>query len=246
MKVKTDIVLAFLVVGALFASLGRGALGMVDKQHHGDEIAGLLRELLPVTTERRVSEGPGAETQVRVRTRLVEIAGESAESRANVIEALIEVLQTPPRRAFDERWVTAVGVLGELRATEAVDILAENLDQTGQNGILISLHFRPVAFAMARIGEPAIPRLIKALSDQKPGIRDQAAAVLSMIGQPAIDKLIEGLFKPDARNIGEIAFTLARIGGEPARKAIERAIGTETDPTALMELKHARSKMRRR
>lgn len=95
--------------------------------------------------------------------RLLEIAGESDESRSRVVQALIKVLEDPESKYEGEpagRWTMAVRVLGELRATEAVEKLANNLDQTGEHAALISQHYQPVVRAIAIIGEPAVPRLI--------------------------------------------------------------------------------------
>jgi hypothetical protein len=80
------------------------------------------------------------------------------------------------------KWVAAVRLLGELRATEAIDALVENLDQSGQNAVTLSINFRPVRGAVIKIGEPAIPRLISALSNPKPSIRYEAAWALNEIG----------------------------------------------------------------
>jgi hypothetical protein len=54
-------------------------------------------------------------------------------------------------------------LLGYLRATEATSVLIENLDHAGENGIMSSAHYQPVARALANIGKPAVPGLIQAL-----------------------------------------------------------------------------------
>ena len=101
------------------------------------------------------------------------------------------------------RWITAVRLLGALKATEAIDSLIENLDETGQTAIVVSISFRPVTSALINIGNPALPKLIEALSHQKPSIRREAASAI------------------------------AGIGGNKAIKALERAATTETDQDVL-------------
>lgn len=223
-----------------------------QSQDYRREIDSLLRELIPVATttaKNIVIQGPSSETQQRVLGGLSGIASESQESRSQVIESLIGVLEDPVSKgesAIAPRWTTAVNLLGDLRATEAIEVLVRNLDETGQNGVVISLHYRPVARALAAIGAPAIPRLIEALSDEKPDLRSEAASTLARIGSPAINKLKEALHQGSADTKGGAALALAWIGGPEAEAAIKHAIETETDQEALSKLMDALKEMRRR
>ena len=91
--------------------------------------------------------------------------------------------------------MTAVDVLGRLIATEAVDALVENLDRTGQNGIIMSIHIRPVYSALVRIGEPAVSKLISALSHPKPSIRREAAWALFAIQKNKAKAALEAAYQ---------------------------------------------------
>jgi len=156
---------------------------MTSEPEQDDEVMQLFGKLYG--TKNGLSKtGPSLEDQRQVPARLLEIAHESAESRAKVIERLIDVVEDPA--AQDEwpiatAWMTAVDLLGALRATEAMDVLVENLNRTGQNGIILSIHIRPVYSALVKIGEPAVPKLIEALSHPKPSIRTEAAWLLFTI-----------------------------------------------------------------
>jgi len=72
----------------------------------------------------------------------------------------------------------AVKVLGQLKAVEAVDLLINNLDHTGQNGIIMSIHIDPPRRALMAIGERAVPKLVDAMSHPNHDIRNRAAWVL--------------------------------------------------------------------
>jgi hypothetical protein len=59
------------------------------------------------------------------------------------------------------KWLTAIDVLGKLRATEAIDILVKIIDETYRSPMIID-GLQPAVIALARIGEPAIPQLTEA------------------------------------------------------------------------------------
>jgi HEAT repeat protein len=222
-------------------------------QDYRVRIESLLKKLNPsaVKEERNVlTMGPTTETQETVRADLEEIAAESAEARSQVIVALLEVLHGAAelrRVAFgtDHKWTAAVRVLGELRAIEAIDTLVRNLDQTGEFGVVSSIHYRPVCSAIRDIGEPAVPRLIDALAERESGISVLAASTLAEIGQPAIARLGEALHNGDAKTRGGAALALAWIGGDEAKASIERAIRIETDQDALKDMKYTATQVRR-
>ena len=220
-------------------------------QGHHSEISSLLNMLIPTETNegaKIVVQSPSLETQQHVRDRLLQIANESPESRSQVIQAMIEILNDP--KAGEEfivahRWTEAVYVLGELRAVEGIDILVKNLNKTGENGLVSSIHYRPVASAIAKIGEPPVPRLIEALSDEQLGIRHEAAITLSRIGRQAVPKLEEALHYGSAEAKGGAALALSWIGGKKARAAIEQALESENDQETLSKLRDAFKEMQR-
>jgi hypothetical protein len=68
-----------------------------------DEIVQLIQRLRPVTAGNQTS-GPSAEDQSQVPEELLKIAGRSAESRANVIDRLMDVVEDLSAR---EEWPIA-------------------------------------------------------------------------------------------------------------------------------------------
>ncbi|MEN6395163.1 MAG: HEAT repeat domain-containing protein, partial [Methanoregula sp.] len=72
---------------------------------------------------------------------------------------------------------------------------------------------RRAALALTTIGEPSVEPLIDALSNQNPGIRKEAAAVLGQIGNTkAIPTLIETLADPERSVRIDVVKALAALG----------------------------------
>jgi hypothetical protein len=95
---------------------------MTSDSQQEDRVTELIHKVNPTITEFS-NTGPSLEVQREVPARLLEVASESAESRAEVIERLLDVVEDPA--AQDESpiafaWMTAVEVLGKLKATEAL------------------------------------------------------------------------------------------------------------------------------
>ncbi len=205
------------------------------------EITALLRQLMP-KKNKDVVTSPSAETWQNVETRLTEIAQESTGGRTEVIEALIRVVRDPAARAqwpVAHRWILAVDLLGDLRATESIDVLITNLDHTGENGITSSINIAPVGRALEKIGAPAVPGLIRALDSDQEEISLQAAQTLASIGKPALSALIDSLGAARHSIKSKAALVLSWIGGKEAKQAIERAIEKEEDNQTREQFKEA-------
>ncbi len=67
---------------------------------------------------------------------------------------------------------------------------------------------------LGKIGEPAIPALMKALQDKNLLVRRSAAQVLAKIGPPAIPDLAQALNNPNADVRSSAAYALGGIGAE--------------------------------
>jgi HEAT repeat protein len=140
---------------------------------------------------------------------LLEIAGKSAESRAKVIDRMMDVVEDLSAKEewpIATAWMTAVYVLGYLKATEAVDVLVNNLDHTGQNGITLSLSIHPVYNALVKIGEPVVPKLVEALAHPKHSIRSEAAWVLYSIQKERAKGAIEAAMEKETDEKIKLAF----------------------------------------
>ena len=239
-------IIAFLV--ALFFGLtspesGQNAASGVSRQERYREITDLLNQLAPRLTDHRENVWVGVpwdERVQRVRTQLILIANESPELRKSVINALISVLNDPKDQfnlAGAERWRVSVALLGELNATEAIDDLVRNINWTSYS--FLPHPPSPVRTALVRIGKPAVPRLLTALSEPSQFFPFEASETLVEIGVPSVDGLIGvlGRGEPSARRAA--AHTLARIGGARAREGIEVALRVETDEETKKNLESA-------
>lgn len=180
--------------GADIRDFSERSIKMLMTDPDPDDAISLLLHRLENVTVGNTSTGPSAENQHQVPLQLLEIADRSAESKAQVIDRMMDVVEDISAKEdplIACKWMTAVEILGALKATEAVDLLINNLDHTGQNGIVISIHIHPVYSALVRIGEPAVPKLIEALSHPKPCIQQQAAWVLFSIQKGQAKEAIE-------------------------------------------------------
>lgn len=164
-----------------------------------DEILSLIRRLRPVRNGNNTT-GPSVEDQRQIPGQLLKIAGQSAESRAQVIDELMDFVDDISAKEeimIATAWMTAVDVLGDLKATEAVEVLVNNLDHTGQNGLIMSIHIHPVYSALVKIGEPAVPKLVEALAHPNPFIRTEAVWVLYSIQKGRAKEAIEAAIKKE-------------------------------------------------
>jgi HEAT repeat protein len=243
--------LLIIVTGCVF-SLNPTHISDAQDYRRVDGLLAKLKRSVIKEELNSITLGPTLETQDEVREGLKKIAAESGEGRSEVIRSLVAILEDSAESKPDVsapfgsalRWTAAVRLLGELRATEAIDALVSRLDQTGEFGIISSIHYRPVSTALTNIGEPAVPRLIETLSDRESEIRLYAASTLASIGQPAVAKLKNALRNHDAKLRGGAALALAWIGGNQVKASIENAIRRETDPDALNEMKYALKEIR--
>jgi hypothetical protein len=238
-------IIAFLVAllfGLTSLVSGQNSAGSVPQPDHSREIANLLDQLAPGLSKHPKNLWIGVpwdERVERTHTQLILIANESPESRKSVISALIPVLNDP-KEEFDlsgvDRWRFSVALLGELNAIEAIDDLVRNIGWTSYNGWP---RITPVRATLVRIGEPAVPRLLSALSDPNESLRWEASEALAEIGEPSVNGLLDVSASAGPCARAWAASALGRIGGERAREAIEIAIRVETDEEAKKHLEYA-------
>ena len=128
------------------------------------------------------------------------------ECRIQVIQALISSMTqatNPTTNQYENffLWLHGGSLLGNLKATEALDLLIANIDFTdGWSASISESHF-PALAAILRIGQPAIPKLQVVLSND-----------------------------PESHKRKFAAFCIAYIGGAQAKKALQAALPRETDP----------------
>ncbi len=120
------------------------------------------------------------------KTNLLRIAGQSNLFRKSVTDSLVRVLNDEKLLTYQKEfryqtWYDAAQLLGELKAIEAVDLLVEHLDYTGDKKD-ISLNYYPAIEVLAELIPTSIPKIIKVLSEHKNlTIRINAARCLGLI-----------------------------------------------------------------
>ena len=124
------------------------------------------------------------------------LARESAQLRQEVIQGSIKLVQASElslrlsSSAHYDAWRFAAELLGELKATEALDVLIACIDcNNGLSGL--SFDRFPALKAIIMIGPAAVPKLTDALRDTRPATRSYAAFALGEIGGPDTKKALE-------------------------------------------------------
>jgi hypothetical protein len=133
----------------------------------------------------------GEHTQIeQARNTLLGYSRKSPVCRKEVVWALMNVMDRPDldfRRDAPAYYVWREGsrLLGELRATEALDLLISHLDVTHEFHSA-SMVFQPAILGVRQMGEAAIPKLAVALRESpKTNIRMAAVYCLTSIGGAA-------------------------------------------------------------
>src|SRR6185503_6488446 len=89
------------IIVAMFVGCTTHGNNNAEAQSHRDDIDSLLKSLLQVDTKegnRTVTEAPSIQTQQDVHDSLLTIANQTPESRSEVVEALLQVLEDPQAR----------------------------------------------------------------------------------------------------------------------------------------------------
>ncbi len=120
-----------------------------------------------------------AEENATIRSRAAELLGRMGPAAKDALPALLERVKLRNDRDM-EAVLKAIGGIGPA-AGEAVAPMVELVrDKSARKE-----HKRLAGKAIVKIGAPAVPRLIEALSDPDPGYRYGAARALAKIGGPA-------------------------------------------------------------
>ncbi|MEK6304445.1 MAG: hypothetical protein AABO41_27465 [Acidobacteriota bacterium] len=183
------------------------------KNAETEEIDSLIDRLFS-TQAGNTSYGPSPQAQQQVPTALLSIANRSADAKEKVIRALIKLLEDNADGGEDIAFYNACGLLGELRAVEAIDTLVKYIDyQPGHIGT--SLNSKPAVKGLILIGEAAIPKIAEALMSHTSHLHPNDHLLL----------------------LNAIA-ALRNIGGAQAKQALETASSVEQDARSkeMMEL----------
>jgi hypothetical protein len=183
------------------------AIGGVDASSAGMQ----MRPVTRCIQDRELSERlatlklQGGTEVAKVNESLLSKARTSPECRTEIVQALVRAIkQASNTTNLNEKfflWQSGAGLLADLKATEALDLLIANIDFTGGWSASLSQYHFPALAAVLKIGSPAIPKLQGVLrNDAEPHRRKFAA------------------------------FCIAYIGGSEAQKVLSGALSGETDP----------------
>jgi len=188
-----------LFASASVIALLPAAFGLAQSQSISadEEITRLVQRLYP-TRVGEAYKAPGYETAMDAKKRLLAIAQSGTEQRGKVVKALIEFVEDLLSKVAGGAremagWV-GTNLLGELKATEAVDMLIKYIDHDYryQNGMIDYAYPTPSCGALVSIGEPAVPKLAEALSRAEAwSVRMVAAITLGYIGGSAAQAALE-------------------------------------------------------
>jgi hypothetical protein len=131
--------------------------------------------------------------RARAKKAILRTSRRSESSRQCAIQKMLDIAALPTTRSDKARplfwetpglylqWIEAVGILGEMRATEAIDTLIACLDCNDGPSSLGLGHF-PAALSLIKFSDQAIPKLEAVLRQKPVRNRSQAALTLAEIG----------------------------------------------------------------
>lgn len=128
---------------------------------------------------------------------LLDYAKQSETCRARVVSALVSEMDRVDFKLAASAynlWREGARLLGDLKATESLDLLISHLD-LNDGEFSTSMAHQPAVLGVIKMGPVAIPKLRAALlSNSNPKIRLTATLCLTAIGgQPAVDSIRRAL-----------------------------------------------------
>ncbi|HEU4931422.1 MAG TPA: HEAT repeat domain-containing protein, partial [Pyrinomonadaceae bacterium] len=151
----------------------------------------------------KLSSADSNAEQASVVNRLLEDGRKSSICRKQLISSLISAMDKPNRDLSTDRaefyvWHYGAEILAKLRATESLDFLIAHLDV--YDGVDFPMNHHPAMVAVVRMGNLAVPKLNKALSNTR-----------------------------DPRLRRHVVFCIGWLGGPTARKVLAQALAVEND-----------------
>ncbi len=145
---------------------------------------------------------------------LLSKSGESEQCRAEVIAALMKAMDRPHLDFTHDKdsyylWLYGAEVLGELKASEALDLLVSHLHLMDRNLYSSSMTHQPALRGVVEMGPVAIPKLDAVLRESpNPELRFDAVYCIATIGGP---KAVESLSQALGSESNECVSRLIRI-----------------------------------
>ena len=237
--IQTDSILRALMFVAVGLIIGTVADFMKKEQEQ------IMNELTDAAIHSGIQDRSGAGNLAAIKSRIMSFAGVKRLKEQGDVVGLIRALRNrDPAVQYQ-----AVEALGELANPVATDALMGALAGDQYSGIRWK-----AAEALARIGQPAVPKLIEALGNPDADVRWKAAITLGEIGDPRGIVPLIGLLSDKDRFVRSRATYALGLIGQPAipalsealsdgtvdvRRGIVAALGKIQDPAAVRILIHA-------
>lgn len=179
----------------------------------------IMNEVTDAAIQSGIEGRRGTGNLAEVRNRIMSFAGVKRLKEKGDVAGLIRAL----RKRDPAVQYQAVEALGELANPEATDALMGALAGDKYSGIRWK-----AAEALARVGPPAVPRLIQALGHPDEDVRWKAAVTLGEIGDPRGVVPLIGLLSDQDRFVRSRAAYALGLIGRPAIPALSEALSGGT------------------
>ena len=131
----------------------------------------------------------------RAHATLIKAAGKSARCRQQIISSIMEAMDKPGldiRRNQGDYYLWREGstLLGELKATEALDLLISHMGMSDGEWSVTMVH-QPALGGIIEMGPIAIPKLRVILGSQDPATRHNAVYCIAQIGGPSALRVLK-------------------------------------------------------
>ena len=131
----------------------------------------------------------------RARSTFINAAGKSAQCKQQIVSLIMQAMDKPGldiRRNQGDYYLWREGstLLGELKATEALDLLISHMGMSDGEWSVSMVH-QPALGGIIEMGPIAIPKLTVVLGSQDPAMRHDAVYCIAQIGGPAALRVLK-------------------------------------------------------
>lgn len=131
----------------------------------------------------------------RAHTTFLKAAGKSARCKEQIVSSIMQAMDKPGldiRRNQGDYflWHEGSTLLGELKATEALDLLIAHMGMSDGEWSVSMVH-QPALGGIIEMGPIAIPKLRVVLGSQDPAARHDAVYCIAQIGGPSASQVLK-------------------------------------------------------
>jgi HEAT repeat protein len=185
-SLQFSLVIVVMVVITSCGAASHGGTAIDSPTYDPKKKTACLTEEVYVTNLKALSNTIPDEA-TRAKQQLLKVAALSDQCKTEVVFVLMKAMDKPNLNFRDDfegyrLWRNGAEILGELKATESLDLLISNLNLTGWD-FSTSMKHQPALLGVIMIGPPAIPKLQSVLqSNSNPGMRYSAVFGIAAIG----------------------------------------------------------------